>query len=339
MACLKSEAGIWLLAAEKRDSVSADFCILILIMAGDETIQVDPKTKAVLDKKGYTVLKKISEGSFGKVYKAVKAGENYAVKTMDLQKMEEKGLTGQFLDREIMALINVRHPNVLHVSPTSCLLGRELIHDFLVCSQVSDIFRSKGRLYIFMEFAPNGTLTHQIEKPPGYIAEKAAKRWFKQCVEALYCMHFEHGMAHRDIKTDNVLLDSKNNAKLSDFGFAREYTLTSDPATTFCGTDPYFSPELVSKRPYNPFLYDVWSMGVMLFVMLNGKFPFHWELTRKEPVKLLAEMKTCGYKKRYRPEVLARLSTEAKDIIDQMLTYDAKKRKDIKSVRSHAWFQ
>lgn len=84
-------------------------------MAGDETIEVDPKTKAVLDKKGYEVLKKISEGSFGKVYKAMKKGENYAVKTMDLKKMEEKGLTGKFLDREILALINVVHPNVLKV--------------------------------------------------------------------------------------------------------------------------------------------------------------------------------------------------------------------------------
>lgn len=95
--------------------------VVVAVMPADETIEVDPKTKAVLDKKGYQVLKKISEGSFGKVYKAVKDGENYAVKTMDLRKMEQKGLTGKFLDREIIALINVRHPNVLKVSYLSRL--------------------------------------------------------------------------------------------------------------------------------------------------------------------------------------------------------------------------
>lgn len=154
-------------------------------------------------------------------------------------------------------------------------------------------------------------------------------------------MHVEHAMSHRDIKTDNVLFDSNFVAKLSDFGFAREFTLTSDLAETHCGTEPYYSPEVLAKRPYNPFLYDVWSMGVMLFVMLNGKYPFNWQLGRKEAglIKLLTEMKTRAYKQRYRPDVLAKLSPEVQDIIDMMLTQDPKKRKDIKAVRGHVWLK
>lgn len=146
-------------------------------------------------------------------------------------------------------------------------------------------------------------------------------------------------MCHRDIKTDNVLFDAKYVAKLSDFGFAREFTLTSDLAETHCGTEPYYAPEVIVKKPYNPFLYDVWSMGVMLFLMLNGKYPFNWKLGRTHVVQLLLEMRNRAYKKRYRPEVLAKLSPEAQDIIDMMLTQDPKKRKDIAAVRDHVWFQ
>lgn len=152
-------------------------------------------------------------------------------------------------------------------------------------------------------------------------------------------MHKDHAMCHRDIKTDNVLFGEGYVAKLSDFGFAREFTLTSDLAETMCGTDPYYAPEIVAKRPYNPFLYDVWSMGVMLFFMLNGKYPFDWKLTHKEPLKLLLEMRKRIYKQRYRPEVIANLSAEAQDIIDMMLTQDPKKRKDIKAVRDHVWLK
>ena len=200
-----------------------------------------------------------------------------AVKVMDLKAVAKAGMQQKFLDREIKALIDIRHPNVL---------------------KVSDIFRASGNLYIFMEFAPNGTLLTKLKKTPGScLSEAKAKFWFKQCVDALTCMHMEHHMAHRDIKLDNVLFDASDNAKLSDFGFAREWGGKSDTlAKTFCGTEPYYAPEIVARQPYNPFLYDVWSMGVMLFIMLNGKFPFHFKDLRKKPRIMLSEMKNRSYK-------------------------------------------
>lgn len=143
------------------------------------SFDVDEKTAAVLHKKGYRVLKKISAGAFGEVYKATndKRNELNAVKVMHLKKVEKSGLNQKFLDREIAALIRVRHPNVL---------------------KVHDIFKSAGRLYIFMEFAPNGTLTAQVKKSKdGFLSEAKVLRWFRQCVDALVCMHAVHKMAHR----------------------------------------------------------------------------------------------------------------------------------------------
>lgn len=285
-------------------------------MGRDETIQVDAKTDAVFKRKGYIVLKKISEGAFGEVYKAknVKRGEMDAVKVMDLKRVAAKGMEQKYLDREIKALVDIKHPNVL---------------------KVNDIFRAKGKLYIFMEFAPNGTLKQKVKEAPGrYLKERQAKHWFKQCVDALCCMHGQHRMAHRDIKLDNVLLDQHDNAKLSDFGFTREFNLEGRLATTYCGTEPYYAPEILSKTPYNPFLYDVWSMGVMLFIMLNGRLPFR--VDKKHRMECVKEMKRLNYNTN--PAVWDLLTDEVKDLIGAMFIFNPDQRPNILAVREHPWF-
>lgn len=179
-----------------------------------EKIQLDPKTKAVLDKKGYEVQEKISEGAFGQVYRAWSVNEKKmaAVKVMDLDKMQPK-FRDHFLPRELQMLQTIKHPYVL---------------------EVWDIFKMARHIYIFMEFAPNGSLTSRLKG--GKLSEPVAKKWFRQIAEALYHIHCMH-IAHRDIKSDNVLLDAKENAKLCDYGFAREVEV-NEMSKTLCGTAP-----------------------------------------------------------------------------------------------------
>ena len=104
--------------------------------------------------------------------------------------------------------------------------------------------------------------------------------WFTQISDALKFTHEELHMAHRDIKIDNMLLNDQNIAKLTDFGFAKDVWDEKENkvklSETFCGTEPYYSPQIVAHKPYNPFCADVWAMGVVLFCMLNNKFPFHF---------------------------------------------------------------
>lgn len=106
-------------------------------------------------------------------------------------------------------------------------------------------------------------------------------------------MHFQlkPPICHRDIKVENVLLDSDMNAKVSDFGFAKEVSLY-DQLSIYRGTHPYLAPELIGKKPYNPFLADDWTMDVVLFAMINGKFPFYFREVRKNPQIMLMK-KMC----------------------------------------------
>lgn len=213
-------------------------------------------------------------------------------------------------------LILIKHPNVV---------------------KVYDIFKSGGKIYIFMEFCPNGTLADVVKKN-GPCKEDKAQFWFKQVGSALKFMHIDKGLCHRDIKVENILLDKNDDAKLSDFGFAKEVVVNGEIvlSSTYCGTEPYYCPELVKKRDqrntvleYNPFKADTFAMGVMLFAMLNNKFPYHFDKRQYD------EQITQAYK--YRPEVEINLGGDVKHLIKKLLEPEPTKRYDSKQMMEHPW--
>ena len=142
-------------------------------------------------------------------------------------------------------------------------------------------------------------------------------------------------VCHRDIKVENVLLDAHNNAKLSDFGFAREVDL-KNMSNTHCGTEPYFCPELVEKKTYNPLMADIWAMGVMLFAMINGKFPFHFKDLKKNPSIMLREQRTHAYK--FRPEQ-ANVSPALKDLLAHLMDPNPTTRINSHQMVAHPWLK
>jgi len=232
----------------------------------------DTKTLAVIEHKGYMVKEKLGEGAYGQVFKALsKDGTQLAaVKVIALLKMSEKSRE-KFLPREIQTLINAQHTNLI---------------------KVFDIFRANQRMYIFMEFAGNGDIHVYIRKNRGIRDTKLACKWFLQASRGLEFLHNRIYTAHRDIKTDNILLADKWIAKLSDYGFSKD---CYDPdkqsitlSTTFCGTKPYESPQVLEHKPYNALKADIWSMGVTLFIMLHDRFPFPFKDT-KEMLKLISQ--------------------------------------------------
>lgn len=281
--------------------------------------ELDAKTQAVLKKKGYTLQRKLAAGAFGQVYSALKSRHNgkeemSAVKVMDLDKCGEK-FKQKFLPRELSVLIQVRHVNVI---------------------KVFDIFRMGGRIYIFMEFAPNGTIADYIKKNDA-LSESRSKLWFTQTGSALQYCHNKFGIAHRDIKVDNIMLDYSNNAKLTDFGFAR---IAYDPDTgklnlseTFCGTLPYYCPQILQKRAYNPFKADVWAMGVVLYGMLNNKFPFKFRDLRR---MLQTQLNRIW---KYREDREDLLSREVRDLISRIFEPDEARRPSMDDVMRHPWCQ
>jgi len=207
--------------------------------------------EAVIKKKHYTILQRIAHGAFGQVYKGAKTDEAgqpqmdklFAIKVIEMTRLSPV-FREKYLPQEMAALTHVKHENIV---------------------KVVDIFRANDKLFIFMDFAPNGDLSGHLKKN-GPMKERLAQFWFGQVVRALAYVHATLRMAHRDIKVDNVLLDAEYNAKLSDFGFAKECWDSKRHCAvlsqTICGTQPYFCPQLVDRVPYNAYMADVWAMGM-----------------------------------------------------------------------------
>lgn len=150
---------------------------------------------------------------------------------------------------------------------------------------------------------------------------------FKQVVEAIGYCH-RNGIFHRDIKPENVLIDKYRRIKLIDFGFSVKST-ASTKLTLFCGTPNYMSPEIILKREYLGGPSDVWALGVMLFVLTCGYFPFKGK-DDKELHKKIVNVSVS-----FPPHA----SEELTGIISSMLKFNPASRPTCEQVLAHSWFQ
>lgn len=157
-----------------------------------------------------------------------------------------------------------------------------------ICGFLEHRFKH-GKHFIVMEACSGGELFQQVEAV-GQLSEDRARELGRGVVSGVVFMH-EHGVAHRDLKLENLLLDKPNGiVKICDFGLAHMYQPFGDGTfapvrlTRCCGTKSYTPPEVLAGMPYDGFLVDVWSLGVCLFVMCAGFFPV--EVVRSGPAAL-----------------------------------------------------
>ena len=181
-----------------------------------------------------------------------------------------------------------------------------------------------------MEYVSGGSLhgylkAHKDRRLP----ETEAKRVFKQVVEGIRYCH-SRCITHRDIKLENLLLDGDKNIKIIDFGFST--CIPNDKKVKiFCGTPSYMGPEIVNKTEYCGPPADIWALGVLLFTMLCGCFPYRGATDEE----LYSKISAAGYK--VPTEVLAELSPEAVDLLASLFILNAEKRPTAKEILSHAW--
>lgn len=282
-----------------------------------EEEEIDPKTLAVFKKKGYKLEKPLGAGAYGLVYKGqiVESQTLIACKVMNLDKVDPL-FKNKFLVREMAAMIEAVHPNVV---------------------RVYDIIKANHRLYIFMEFCGGGDIMGYLKKH-GPIPVPKTNYWFKQASEGLAYLHDDLHISHRDIKVDNILLDEQTpaNAKLSDFGFAKKSWDDNDEiimSETFCGTLPYQCPQIIRKKKYDPFKADVWAMGIVLFGMLNDKFPFHYDKGKEQMYKEMKNPEHVG--QRY----VKKQCKHVRHLIKKMLELDENDRFSMKDVVKHKWIR
>ncbi|XP_047120556.1 testis-specific serine/threonine-protein kinase 4-like [Schistocerca piceifrons] len=211
----------------------------------------------VLERHGYTVGRSIGSGSYATVKIAHSDRHDREVAIKIVSKFRApKDYLRKFLPREIEVVKGLRHKNLI---------------------RFYQAIETTHRVYIVMEYAPNGSLLEVIRRE-SYIKEPRARVWFRQLVDAVEYCH-NQGVVHRDIKCENLLLDEEMNVRLSDFGFARGRMKARDRqpppmSETFCGSYAYAAPEILRGTPYRPQLSDIWSMGVVLYAMIYGRLPF-----------------------------------------------------------------
>ncbi|CAI6373954.1 unnamed protein product [Macrosiphum euphorbiae] len=181
-----------------------------------------------------------------------------------------------------------------------------------------------------MEYAENGDLFTYLQKMQ--LTEAQIRSWLLQILWAFSYMHGV-GVVHRDLKCENILLTSRYNLRIADFGFARFVDRGRNPeANTVCCTMTYSAPELLyGKRPYNPVAVDVWAIGVVLFIMCNNVPPFRnrhrKDIHRKQMDKHFAFRRSLG-----RSKTLI-------DLTNTFLEPNFLQRTKIKTALQHPWIK
>ncbi|OHT17237.1 CAMK family protein kinase [Tritrichomonas foetus] len=140
-------------------------------------------------------------------------------------------------------------------------------------TELYEVIDSGDRIWVVMEFASGGELFHFV-KSKAPLSENVAREIFRPIVRIVSYMH-SLNIVHRDLKLENVLLDSNGRLMLADFGFSRRFENDGSLVDSICGTPHYSPPEIIKGIPNNPIYVDSWSLGVILFMLLFGQFPFN----------------------------------------------------------------
>ncbi|KAK6785980.1 hypothetical protein RDI58_014505 [Solanum bulbocastanum] len=256
----------------------------------------------------YEVGRLLGQGTFAKVYYArnIKTGQSVAIKVIDKEKVLRVGLMNQ-IKREISVMKLVRHPNIVHLY---------------------EVMATKTKIYFIMECCKGGELFNKVVK--GRLKEDAARKYFQQLINAVDFCH-SRGVYHRDLKPENLLLDDNENLKISDFGLSAlvESKHQDGLLHTTCGTPAYVAPEVINRRGYDGTKADIWSCGVVLYVLLAGYLPFQdsnlMEMYRKIGI---AEYKCPSW-----------FPPEARRLLSRMLDPNPSSRISLAKIRASSWFR
>ncbi|XP_062229186.1 CBL-interacting protein kinase 24-like [Phragmites australis] len=255
----------------------------------------------------YEVGQTIGQGTFAKVKFAVDAdtGAAVAMKVLDKDTILNHRMLHQ-IKREISIMKIVRHPNIV---------------------RLNEVLAGKTKIYIILELVTGGELFDKIARQ-GKLHENEARKYFQQLIDAIDYCHSKR-VYHRDLKPENLLLDSRGNLKVSDFGLS---TLSQNGAGllhTTCGTPNYVAPEVLGNNGYDGSAADVWSCGVILYVLMAGYLPFEENNLPSLYEKITAAQYSCPYW----------FSPGAKSLIQRILDPNPITRITIEEIMGDPWFK
>jgi maternal embryonic leucine zipper kinase len=251
----------------------------------------------------YELQETLGSGGFAKVKAAIHklTGEKVAVKIMN---KESLGADLPRVFREIACLKKLRHQHIC---------------------QLFEVIETRHMIYLVLEFCPGGELFDYIVAKER-LKEREARSFFRQILSALRYVH-QSGFIHRDLKPENLLLDEESNIKLIDFGLVAQPDDPQDLLATCCGSPAYAAPELIRGGPYIGTRADVWSLGVLLYALLNGFLPFDDDHTPY----LYKLIQKGDYEE---PQWL---SLESLNILKRLLNTDPGRRITVDELLGHKW--
>lgn len=266
------------------------------------------KDKSQTLEEKYSLKELLGTGAFSEVRLAERKdvpGEMYAVKIID-----KKALKGKedSLENEIKVLRRLTHPNIV---------------------QLLETYEDKQKVYLIMELVTGGELFDRIVEKGSY-TEKDASDLIRQVLEAVNYMH-EQGVVHRDLKPENLLYyspEEDSKIMISDFGLSKMED--SGIMATACGTPGYVAPEVLAQKPYGKAV-DVWSIGVISYILLCGYPPFYDE----NDANLFAQILKGEFE--FDSPYWDDISDFAKDFIRQLMCVDVKKRFTCRQALQHPW--
>lgn len=251
----------------------------------------------------YELHETIGKGNFAIVKLAthVVTKTKVAIKIIDKTKLDEDNLKKIF--REIQILTKLRHAHVI---------------------RLYQVMETEKMIYLVTEYASGGEIFDHLVMN-GRINEKEACRIFQQIVSAVSYCH-SRNIVHRDLKAENLLLDENMNIKLADFGFSNHF-VPGEMLSTWCGSPPYAAPELFEGRQYDGPKADIWSLGVVLYVLVCGTLPFDGATLHCMRNRVMAG--------KFRIPFF--MSADCEHLIRHMLLVDPERRLSIKQIQAHRW--
>ncbi|KAJ6994125.1 CBL-interacting serine/threonine-protein kinase 6-like [Populus alba x Populus x berolinensis] len=256
----------------------------------------------------YELGRLLGHGTFAKVYHArnLQSGKSVAMKVVGKEKVIKVGMMEQ-IKREISVMKMVRHPHIV---------------------ELNEVMASKSKIYFAMELVRGGELFSKIAK--GRLREDVARVYFQQLISAIDFCH-SRGVYHRDLKPENLLLDEDGKLKVTDFGLSAfaEHLKQDGLLHTTCGTPAYVAPEVIGKKGYDGAKADLWSCGVILYVLLAGFLPFQDDNI------------VAMYRKIYRGDFKCPqwFSSEARRLITKLLDPNPSTRITTSKVMDSTWFK
>ncbi|XP_014474654.1 PREDICTED: serine/threonine-protein kinase par-1 [Dinoponera quadriceps] len=253
----------------------------------------------------YDLEETLGRGHFAvvKLARHVFTGEKVAVKVIEKSKLDE--VSRAHLFQEVRCMKLVQHPNVV---------------------RLYEVIDTQTKLYLILELGDGGDLYDYIMRHESGLSEEVARTYFRQIVRAISYCHRLH-VVHRDLKPENVVFFEKlGTVKLTDFGFSNRFC-PGQKLETSCGSLAYSAPEILLGDSYDAPAVDVWSLGVILYMLVCGQAPFQ-EANDSETLTMIMD---CKY------SIPAHVSEDCKRLIAKMLVREPEGRASLEEIAADPW--